>query len=988
MTDHPPPPADRPEGIPPGFELLSRRELTEFRAVGLHVRHRKTGCEIFHLHRDDRDNLFAFAFKTPPADNTGVAHILEHSVLCGSRRFPARDPFLQLLKGSMNTFMNAFTFPDKTVYPASSQVEQDFYNLFRVYGDAVFFPLLRREAFMQEGQRREFGEDGRLRAVGIVYNEMKGNYSSHESIASEWAIRSLFSDSPYGFDSGGEPEAILNLRYEDFTAFHAAFYHPSNCRVFLYGDIPTEKHLRFLEENVLSFFDSRPRTPEIPPAARWDRPRRLEKTYPAQEGESAATGSSITLNWLLPPVTDPMAALSFEILAEILLGNAGSPLRKALVESGLGEDLSAPTGLETETLEMVFSVGLRGIPPRKRKALEDLVEKTLEDLRDGGLDRERVEGAVRRVEFRNREVRAGSAFGLRLMRRSLRGWLHGQGPERTLEFAPVMAGLREEIARDPRRFENLIRRQLLENPHRSTLVVKPDPALAAREEARTRERLDREEARLSERDREELRRDLDAFRAFQDSPDSPEALASIPALALADIPRELETIPVEILPPGGAAGLYAHDLYTNGIVYADFAFELEGGGPPDLFLPLFTAALTGIGAGGRPYDRIALELALKTGGLGTELEAGTVVGGGVRRFLFLRLKSLEDNFPEALDLLRDILLRPDLEDERRLRDIFLEFRNDLKGSIIPGGHAFASSRAERGLSPAEAVEEKWKGISQYRFVAGLPEGRAGRLVAENCRRIRGSALTRRGLTANFSAPAASWPRILRDIQAFAEAFPQDPAPGFSAGTAPEAAETIPPLEGLAVPSAVAFVATAVPAAVLGGKEHAHEAVLAHLLGTGYLWEKIRMKGGAYGAFCSAHGRDGVLTFASYRDPNIASTLAAFRDALEGIARDGVDPESAKNAVIGAVARDMKPLSPGGKSIVAFRRALYGLTDELRARHRLYALETGVEDLRAAAGRLLSGFGSGFSAVIAGRPALEDAASALPGLAGATTEVLR
>ncbi|MCL1818869.1 MAG: insulinase family protein, partial [Spirochaetaceae bacterium] len=299
-------------GFPAEFELISRTSLDEFRAEGVFLRHKKTGCEVYHVFNQDADNLFSFTFKTLPRNDTGVAHILEHSVLCGSRRFPVKDPFLLLLKGSMNTYMNAFTFPDKTVYPASSQVEEDFYNLFKVYGDAVFFPLLRREAFMQEGQRREI-EEGGLRAVGIVYNEMKGNYSNHDSIAGEWASRSLFPDTPYAFDSGGEPSAILDLSYEEFLAFHAAYYHPSNCRVFLYGNIPTEKHLVFLEENFLARCERRDVAAEFPAQKRWNAPRFLERSYPAGEGEDADGSSSVTVNWLLPPVNDPLKVLSLEI---------------------------------------------------------------------------------------------------------------------------------------------------------------------------------------------------------------------------------------------------------------------------------------------------------------------------------------------------------------------------------------------------------------------------------------------------------------------------------------------------------------------------------------------------------------------------------------------------------------------------------------------------------------------------------------------------
>jgi Zn-dependent M16 (insulinase) family peptidase len=967
----------------PGFELISVTELDEFRSRGIFVRHIKTGCEIYHVLNADEDNLFSFTFKTPPRDNSGAAHILEHSVLCGSQNFPAKDPFLLLLKGSMNTYMNAFTFPDKTVYPASSQVEEDFFNLFRVYGDAVFFPLLRREAFMQEGQRREFSAEGKLEAVGIVYNEMKGNYSSHDSIAGEWAYRSLFPDTPYGFDSGGEPAAILDLSYEDLRDFHAVYYHPSNCRIFLYGNIPTEKHLHFLEENFLSRFEKKLVRADIALPERWSEPRFLERLYPAGEEESAETSSSVTVNWLLSPVEDPLKILSLEVLTEILLGNAGSPLQKALVDSGLGEDLSPATGIETGIREITFSVGLRGTSPARRENIENLIFKTLEDLSLRGIDPEQIEGALRRVEFRSREIKAGSAFGMRLMSRALRGWLHGKKPELMLEFRRYMEALKEILARDKQYFQNIIETELLHNTHRTSLVVKPDPGLALREATETREKLAAEAFALGEDGLERLRAGLEKFRLFQENPDSPEALASIPSLNLNAIPRRLENIPTQTVSLSGIGESYAHDLYTNAIVYADLAFDLETGGEPDIFLPLFASALTGVGAGGRSYDRIALDLSLKTGGFQTQIEAGPLSGGTgrIRSFLFLRLKSLEAGFDEALDLVRTILLEPDFDDEARLRDIFLEYRNEFKSSIIPNGHFYASSRAERGLSSAERLEELWKGLSQYQFVAGLSAKKAPGEMIRRFGEIRQKYISRNRFIANFTCPENAWSRTGRAIEKFAAALPESAgaaAPEQNSGK-PDLSFAYPRLEGISVPSSVSFVATAVPASLLGQPEHAHESVLAHLLSTGHLWEKIRMKGGAYGAFCTALGQDQVFSFASYRDPNIVLTFEAFREAVAEIAAKGIDAETAKNAVIGTAAKKMKPLSPGGKSIVAFRRSLYDLPDELRQRHQDYVLNTKPENLVEAARRLSAAFDQSFSAVIASKEALASAAEDLPDL---------
>ena len=513
--------------------------------------------------------------------------------------------------------------------------------------------------------------------------------------------------------------------------------------------------------------------------------------------------------------------------------------------------------------------------------------------------------------------------------------------------------------------------------------MKPDAELGKKQDEETRRRLDAEGKALSAADREKLKETLAGFKAFQESPDSPEAAATIPSLALEDVPREIERIPAAPYSLKGIGETYAHDLFTNGIVYLDLAVDLaEAESGLFMYLPLYAMALTGIGAGGRPYDRMALELSLKTGGFSAQIEAATPVGGesrGIRQHLFLRLKCLESALSESLALLRDLLLAPDFGDEKRLKDIFLEYRNELKAAIVPSGHSFASSRAERGLSRSEYLEEQWKGVSQYLFVSKLSGKKGVKTLAEKFKAIRDRLLVTSGMKINFTCPEALWPGVNRELETFLAAFPQARPASSRQERESEPAFRVPRIEGLAVPSSVGFVATAVPAAGFGTKEHAHDTVLSHLLSTGRLWETIRMKGGAYGAFCLALGREGVFSFASYRDPKVASTLEAFKTALEEIAASGVDALSAKDSVIGTVAKDMKPLSPSGKSMVAFKRALYGITDDFRERHLAWLLETSPEDLREAARRLLAGFPRGYSAVLSGKGALDEASSLYPGL---------
>ncbi|MEA1910296.1 MAG: insulinase family protein, partial [Spirochaetota bacterium] len=395
-----------------GFTLTSVSDLKEYKGKGYTFKHNKTGLELFHLHNDDTENLFSFSFKTPAYDNSGVAHILEHSVLSGSEKYPVKDPFMSLMKGSMNTFLNAMTYPEKTVYPAASPVEKDYFNMMSVYADAVFFPLLKKEVFHQEGHRLEFDEDGNLKIVGIVFNEMKGAYSDHDSIVGEWCYRSLLPDTQYCYDSGGEPEAIPDLSYEQFKKYHETYYHPSNCKVFLYGNIPSEKQLGFLDEKFLNTFEFKEVNTEIREQIRWEKPSFMELTSPLTENEDPRGKSTIAVNWLMNSIGNPLDLLSLEVLSEILLSNTGSPLYKSIIDSGLGEDISPVSGLETDVRELIFSVGIRGTDPDKKEPFEKLIENEFKKLVEKGLPSDTVKGALKRVEFRNREIKGGAPFGL------------------------------------------------------------------------------------------------------------------------------------------------------------------------------------------------------------------------------------------------------------------------------------------------------------------------------------------------------------------------------------------------------------------------------------------------------------------------------------------------------------------------------------------------------------------------------------------------
>lgn len=977
-----------------GFTIKDVTPLEEYRGNGITAVHDNTGCEVFHLQCDDRDNLFAFTFKTLPRDDTGAAHILEHTVLSGSEKYPVKDPFLLLLKGSMNTFLNAMTFPDKTVYPASSTVEKDLFNLMKVYGDAVFFPLLKREMFSQEGHRIEVDETGNLHKVGIVYNEMQGNYASHDSIASDWAVRSLFPDTVYHHDSGGDPAHIDELTYEQFIDFHKTYYHPSNTKIFLYGNIPTEKYFSFLNNEFLSRFTRRSREEDVPIQPRWNTPREKAVSYPVEPDSTVSKKSSITVNWLLPSVTDAETALSLELLSEILLGNSGSPLKKALIDSGLGEDLSPPTGIETDLRELVFSAGIRGTDPDKQKELEELIFSVLSRLVADGIDQDILEAALRTFEFRHREIK--SHFGLRLMRRSLRGWLHGESPVHTMVFAEHMQHIRSMVKSGGSYFEGLIKKYLLDNPHRTTLIVKPDPQSADRERKETEAELADMRGRMTETELEELKERQNKLAEYQQTPDKKEDAAKIPSLHADDLPREVEKIPSEHQSLGNIP-VYTHEFYTNRILYVEFVFDISGlDDSLSWFLPALGASVTGTGLPGKSYDQIAREISLLTGGFGTHLETGTsLIDKASKGYLSFRMRMLDKTAGESIKLLGKLLSDADFNDHRRIKDILLEMRSDFTSAVMPSGHSFVNHRIARCFSPAERTDERWKGISQLFFLHSLDLSKPVDTFCSVLKALREKTMTRENLIINVTGESDVVNPALPLLGEAADMLPrksskddlmpllekvslQGAMKGLFTGGSPEI-DKINRGESLIIPSNVGYVGFGIPGKSYLSGEYPYEYLLAHLLKTGFLWEAIRMQGGAYGAFAASNGLEQMFTYASYRDPNIVPTLEAYKESLRRIGKDTDLDESLRLAKIGTVGRDTRPMAPAEKGAVAFRRALYGISDDLRQQKREILLDAEVQHIRETAEQLAAELKNGYFSVMAGKEALNSAYNNYPQL---------
>ena len=948
-----------------GFRIIRVEAIPDIRVTAYEIEHEKTGAKVIHLHCDDRENLYSIGFRTPPGDSTGVPHILEHSVLAGSESFPVKDAFSELQRGTLQTFINAFTYPDKTIYPVASQVKVDFFNLARVYTDLVLRPRLLRETFRQEGHHLEFidsgGTAGELTVTGIVYNEMKGAYSSPDAILFKALQESLFPDTAYAYDSGGDPEMIPSLTYERFKEFHRLYYSPTNSRFLLYGNIEAEDHLAFLKE-MLEGFDRVEVDSTIGRQARWKRPSAVNTFFPIGREETTQRKTTVTAAWMTAENTDGEIALLLEIVAGILVGNAAGPLRKALIDSGLGEDLSPATGLERDFAQIVFAAGLRGTDPDKASPVEELILETLRKCATEGFDRELVEGILHRVEFRGREiVRSHFPYGIVLMGRVYHTWLYGGDPFANLNAPRLIDDIRRKWAREPSLFQEVARAWLLDNPHRLLIVMAPSRTIGQEREAAFHERMASLRESLSPSLEDEIRLTAEQLKQFQVEEDCAEALASLPALRISDIPRAVETIPTERVIISGVPAL-VHDIFANGIAYLDIAFDVADV-PEELqpYLPLLGKFVVNMGAAGLSYDEMAKRIALKTGGLGYQLTAGMAAsGGGHWQKIIFRVKALHRNLADAVQIVSEVLSSAELSDENRMLDLIAEAKNQLHAAVIPSGHIFARMTAGAGLSIPSLRDEQWHGRTQLQFVTSIADGFSARKdeLTDTISRL-GDLVFRRGrMTLNLTADAQGLALLQRAITDFVERI------GAGSDVREESRPDLHPTHaGIAIPAQVSYVARVAAAPPYGDPLSASLFVAARRLSNGYLYRHIRVQGGAYGGSAQYDPLSGSFAFLSYRDPHIVETLKVYGDAVEDLTKNRIPEGELRKAVIGAVGAMDRPMDPAQRGYTAMIRELSGLTEGMRQAFRNEIIGMTAEALQQAATRYFAGEKQAFAVAV-------------------------
>ena len=932
-----------------GFEFQREERVDEIDSIARLYRHSKTGAELLSVIGGDENKVFGVAFRTPPADSSGIAHILEHSVLCGSRKYPVKAPFLEMLKGSLKTFLNAMTYPDKTVYPVASVNLQDFYNLVDVYLDAVFHPRLTPEILQQEGWHYELESPGApLIYKGVVFNEMKGSYSSPEDRVHRLSQQSLYPDTTYGVDSGGDPRDIPSLSYANFKAFYERHYHPSNAKFFFYGDDDPEKRLALLD-GVLSEFSAIEVDTEVARQPRFNAPRKMEYKLAMNAAEPGAKQARISVNWMLDEPDDVETSLALTILSYALVGTPASPLRKALINSRLGDDVMA-TGLNSGLKQPEFGAGLKGIDAGDADKVEALILDTLEHLAGQGIDAATVEAAVNTIEFRLRENNTGSfPRGIAVMLRSLQSWLYDRGAVEPLAWSAPFQRLKGRLAQGERVFETLIRRQLLDNPHRTTVLFTPDPELAAREAAEERARLDAARAGMSEDDLQAVIEQTRALKRLQEAADTPEALATLPMLTLKDLARRNAPIPIEVTDFGGTQ-LVTHDLPTTGVLYFDAGLNLRRL-PADLlpFAGLFSRALLETGTASQDFVTLSQRIGRLTGGIKVSSLTSVIPGEtSSAAWLFLRAKAMPEKTADMFSILRDVLLTARLDNRERIEQLINEDRASIEAKLVPGGSFFAGQRLRSSLDEAEWAAEQIDGVAQLAFLrqlaTGMKSGTADPVAA--LERIRDILIDRRAIVCNVTAAGADLKRCEAELGRFLDALPSGDT------TRPEwPTQQLPRFEGLTIPAKVNYVAKGESLPKLGYKPGGAAMVASNWLRGTWLWEKVRVQGGAYGAFTQLDRRSGVFTFLSYRDPNLLDTIAAYDGAASFLRKAAGNATELERSIIGTIGQIDTYRLPDAKGFVSLQRHLLKDTDATLQTLRDEVLTTGPAEIRAFADAL-------------------------------------
>ena len=926
------------------YELIEKHNIDELNSIGYLLKHKKSGARIVLLSNDDENKVFSIGFRTPPQDSTGVPHILEHSVLCGSKKFPVKDPFVELAKGSLNTFLNAMTYSDKTVYPVASCNDADFQNLMDVYLDAVLHPNIyqKEEIFCQEGWHYELENiHGELTLNGVVYNEMKGAFSSPEDVLDREIMAALFPDTPYGNESGGDPDCIPKLTYQQFLDFHKKYYHPSNSYIYLYGNMDMAEKLQWLDTEYLSEYDEAAVDSELPMQKAFEETREIVLEYPISEAEEEKDNTYLSYNKVIGTSLDKELYLAFQVIEYALLAAPGAPLKQALLDAKIGKDVIS--SYDNGILQPTFSIIVKNSNVEQKDAFITLIHQTLENLVHKGLDKKALEAGINYYEFRYREADFGNyPKGLMYGLQTFDSWLYDENkPFIHLEALDTFASLRKRVETDY--FETLIKKYLLENTHAAVVVVEPKKGLAQKKEEELREKLAAYKASLSTEECEKIVAFTEHLKEYQDEESPQEDMEKIPVLKLEYIDKNVRPFKNEEFVIEGTKVIH-HDYHTNGIVYLKLLFDITKI-PQELvpYVSILKNVLGYVDTENYSFGELFNEINRKSGGIHSTLGIYTNDMDESKNLLTYELhaKALEDQLPFVFTMLKEILTKSNLEDEKRLYEIIAQMKSRLQMVLPSHGHSTAVTRVSSYFSETSDYSDRTGGIAFYRVIEKLErnfhEEKAD--FVEKLKTVCGYIFCPENLLVSVTSGKSAVESLKDQLKVLHSCL--KPAKEVKQQ---EKVQLLKKNEGFQTSSQVQYVAVAGNFKKAGLDYTGALRVLKVILSYDYLWIQIRVKGGAYGCM-SGFTRTGNGYLVSYRDPNLRGTLDVYQGTVEYLKNFAASDRDMLKYIIGTISDMDIPLTPamaGSRSLSAY---LTGVTEERILKERNEVLSCTVSEIQ-------------------------------------------
>lgn len=959
----------------PAYERVRLEPLTDLDSAGLLLRHKKSGARLAVLSNEDENKVFSIGFKTPPYNNTGLQHILEHSVLCGSKKYPVKDPFVELCKGSLNTFLNAMTYPDKTVYPVASCNEADFKNIMDVYMDAVFYPDIydKPQIFQQEGWHYELERtDAPLTYNGVVYNEMKGVYSSPEDVLSRHTFVSLFPDTAYRFESGGEPAEIPNLTREEFLAYHRDFYHPSNSYIYLYGDFDVQERLEYLDREYLSCFQENKTAAlnEISLQKPFASLREAQFAFAVTQEEPLENNSYLSWNMVVGTSLDPQLVLAMQILDYVLITAPGAKLKQALLDRKIGTDIYS--SFETSILQPVYTIVAKNADAANQQAFVDTIQEVLTDIVDNGIDLRMAEAGINYYEFKYREADYGPyPKGLMYYLSMMDSWLYDDTrPFIHIEALKAFAQIREE--KDSGLFERLIKTHLLENRHGAVITLVPKRGLEQETAEKEQAKLAAYKAALSPEALEKLAADTRALKQYQDELSSQAALETIPALKLSDIsrkPRKLYIDPEEI----DGVEVVRHKMFTNKIAYLLLAFDCRN--VPEELLPyigLLSATLGLMDTAHYTYPELSTEINLNSGGISTDAAIYTDNKDLSKYMIMYEVKGkvLFEKIPFVLQMMEEILFGTRFDDYKRLKEIIARVKSRLESSMTNAGHTVAMLAGMAQFSPSGYYSDLMRGYGYYQLIQKLDSSfdSVKEEISAKLHSLVGYIFTKDCLKVSFNADDTGYEQFVGPMRAFLGKLKNSGRPPAIRTFHPKHLNT-----AYTSSSQVQYVARCGNFVRAGYAYTGALKVLKVIFSYDYLWQNVRVKGGAYGCM-SGFARNGDMYMVSYRDPNLKKTNEIYEQAADYIRRFDVSERDMVKFIIGTIGDLDAPLTPSAKGLRSFAAYLCHADYADLQRERMEVLNADVETIRALAPLIEAGISQDYLCVVGNQNHIQEAAA--------------